>query len=62
MKRRLLLVGLTAFAVTPLSAQHLDFQSSASEEKTMFERVTNLEKKIDWFNLYLNMREVLTCI
>lgn len=56
MKRRLLLVGLTAFAVTPLFAQHMDFQSSATNEKSMFERVTNLEKKIDWFNLYLNMQ------
>ena len=56
MKRRLLLVGLTAFAVTPLFAQHMDFQSSVTNEKSMFERVTNLEKKIDWFNLYLNMQ------
>lgn len=35
-----------AFIVTALSAQN---------EKTLFERVAKMEKKQDWFNLYLNM-------
>lgn len=56
MKRKLLIAGLTAFAVTPIFAQDLGFQSSNVDEKSIFERVTKLEKKVDWFNLYLNMQ------
>lgn len=56
MKRRLLIAGMTMFAVTPLFAQDLDSRNSGMNEKSMFERMTKLEKKVDWFNLYLNMQ------
>lgn len=32
------------------------FAQSNTTEKTLFERVSKVEKKIDWFNLYLNMQ------
>ena len=32
------------------------FAQSTPNEKTLFERVTQMEKKIDWFNFYLNMQ------
>ncbi|WP_292269130.1 porin [Butyricimonas sp.] len=32
------------------------FAQSSPKEKTLFERVSNVEKKIDWFNFYLNMQ------
>lgn len=45
------------FAVPALFAQHLDFQSDTSgETPSLFERITRIEKKNDWFNLYLNMQ------
>lgn len=58
MKKRLLLCGLMLSAVPVLFAQHLDFQSGTGEynSKTLFERVSKIEKKTDRFNLYLNMQ------
>lgn len=56
MKRGLLIAGLTALAVTPLFAQDLSLQDPNRTEKSIFEQVTKLEKKVDWFNLYLNMQ------
>lgn len=32
------------------------FAQNATNEKTLFERVTQIEKKMDWFNFYLNMQ------
>ena len=30
------------------------FAQNTTNEKPLFERVTHIEKKIDWFNFYLN--------
>lgn len=56
MKKQLLLAGLALFCVPTLFAQHLDSQSTTDNGPSLFERVTQLEKKVDWFNLYLNMQ------
>ncbi|WP_294141808.1 porin [uncultured Sanguibacteroides sp.] len=32
------------------------FAQSTSNEKTLFEKVSKIEKKVDWFHLYLNMQ------
>ena len=32
------------------------FAQNTTNEKPLFERVTHIEKKIDWFNFYLNMQ------
>ncbi|MFR4038636.1 MAG: hypothetical protein ACLTZT_13315 [Butyricimonas faecalis] len=31
------------------------FAQNTTNEKPLFERVTQIEKKIDWFNFYLNI-------
>lgn len=57
MKKLIILLGLILFSIPALLAQHLDFQSNPdANAPTLFERVTKLEKKVDWFNLYLNMQ------
>lgn len=57
MKKLILSLGLIVFSVPALLAQHLDFQSSPTINTTsLFEKITKLEKKTDWFNLYLNMQ------
>lgn len=48
MKKTLVMVAL-AISIQGLYAQ-------IDDEKTLFERVSETEKKIEWFNLYLNMR------
>ena len=51
----------TAFALLALFAGFAQAQvisrnaMAASDEKTLFERVTKIEKQNDWFNLYMNM-------
>lgn len=45
----LLVAGFAQAQVTSRNAQ------SPDDEKTLFERVAQLEKKSDWFNLYINM-------
>lgn len=32
------------------------YAQSSPDEKTLYERVTNMEKKVDWFHLYMNMQ------
>lgn len=57
MKKLIISLGLILFSIPALLAQHLDFQSNPdANSPTLFERVTKLEKKVDWFNLYLNMQ------
>lgn len=56
MKKHFLLTGLTALAFSPLFAQHLDFQSTSDDHPSLFERITDIERKFDWFHLYLNMQ------
>ena len=57
MKKLIISLGLILFSIPALLAQHLDFQSNPdANAPTLFERVTKLEKKVDWFNLYLNMQ------
>lgn len=57
MKKLLIFLGMFACSAPALYAQHLDFQSDPdTNAPTLFERVTKVEKKIDWFNLYLNMQ------
>ena len=49
MKKLALLIVVMGFGVSA-------FAQSSPKEKTLFERVANIEKKIDWFNFYLNMQ------
>lgn len=58
MKKRLLLCGLILSTTPVLFAQHLEFQSGSEDHdsKTLFERVSKIEKKTNRFNLYLNMQ------
>lgn len=57
MKQLILAISLFLGSVGMLWAQHLDFQSDPTlNGKTLFEKVTKLEKKADWFNVYLNMQ------
>ena len=55
MKMRNFVVALMAFAVTSAYAQVESRNSIAPSEESLFERVTKIEKKNDWLNLYLNM-------
>lgn len=43
-------------ATTAVSAQTPDSDIGLSDEKSLFEEVTNIKKKTDAFNLYLNMQ------
>lgn len=48
--KKLMFIALILGCVQGLNAQ------SNSNEKTLFERVTQMEKKVDWFHLYMNMQ------
>lgn len=48
--KKLMFIALILGCVQGLNAQ------SNSNEKTLFERVTKMEKKVDWFHLYMNMQ------
>lgn len=50
MKKLIICCSLALCALPSLFAQQRD------AEKSLFERLTNIEKKNDWFNLYLNMQ------
>lgn len=56
--KKLFIIWLAGVGIFPqLHAQHLDFQSSPDiNTTTLFEKVTRLEKKTDWFNVFLNMQ------
>lgn len=57
MKKIMLLTGLIVFSVPLIRAQHLDFQSDPTmNTSTLFEKITKLEKKTEWFNVFLNMQ------
>lgn len=57
MKKLIVLCGLIVFTVQSIFAQYLEFQSSPTmNTETLFEKVTKLEKKNDWFNVFLNMQ------
>lgn len=57
MQKILTIVGLFLFSALILPAQHLDFQSDPTmNTSTLFEKITKLEKKTDWFNVFLNMQ------
>ena len=45
---------LTSLLIVVLAASFA-FAQECNSEKTLLERVAKIEKKIDWFNLYLNM-------
>lgn len=56
MKKTFLLLLLSALAF-PLLAQHLSFQSSkidSLDAKTLFERITKIEKRTEKLNIFLN--------
>lgn len=56
MKKLILIVGLM-LSVPLLHAQHLDFQSDPTmNASSLFEKITKLEKKTEWFNVFLNMQ------
>ena len=48
--KKLMFIALILGCVQGLNAQ------STPNEKTLFERVTTMEKKVDWFHLYMNMQ------
>ncbi len=55
--KQLILILLFCWQVTGLFAQHLSFQSSkidSLDAKTLFERITKIEKRTDKLNIYLN--------
>lgn len=57
MKKLILLSVIVGFTV-PVFAQHLSFQSTVSDTfdtKTLFERITKIEKRTDRLNIFLNM-------
>ena len=57
MKKFITLCFLWLLAGPALRAQHLDFQSDPTvNTTTLFEKITNLEKKNDRFNFFLNMQ------
>lgn len=45
-----------ALLVLALGCSYGLFAQSTPNEKTLFEQVTKIEKKVDWFHLYLNMQ------
>jgi len=49
MKKIALLVGACAFSIGV-------FAQSCPKEKTLFEQMSKIQKKIDWFHLYMNMQ------
>lgn len=56
--KKIILFSLAVWGfIFPLSAQHLDFQTSPNiNAASLYEKITRLEKKTDMFNLYLNMQ------
>lgn len=57
MRKLIIAVGLLFFFIPTLQSQHLDFQSDPTlNTTTLFEKITKLEKKNDWFNVFLNMQ------
>lgn len=45
-----------ALLILVMSCMAGAFAQSTPNEKTLFERISQMEKKIDWFNFYLNMQ------
>lgn len=60
MKARNIAAVLLALAVTSVYAQVESRNAAAPSEESIFERVTKIEKKNDWLNLYLNMNGSFT--
>lgn len=57
MKKIVILCGLMLGCISHSFAQHLDFQSDPTiNTPTLFEKITKLEKKTEWFNVFLNMQ------
>lgn len=56
--KKLMIAALLLFYIFPaVWAQHLDFQSDPTmNTSTLFEKITQIEKKNDWFNVFLNMQ------
>lgn len=56
--KKLMIAALLLFYIFPaVWAQHLDFQSDPTmNTSTLFEKITKIEKKNDWFNVFLNMQ------
>lgn len=55
--KRIILLLLFLAAIFPLQAQHLSFQSSkidSLDAKTLFERITKIEKRTEKLNIFLN--------
>ena len=56
MKMRNTLIALSLLVATVASAQVTSRNAQGAEgEKSLFERVSKIEKQNDWFNLYMNM-------
>ena len=54
---RSLIAGLLIFPFLSLRAQHLEFQSDPTiGTSTLFDKLLKLEKKAEWFNVFLNMQ------
>lgn len=58
MKKQFIFLWLAFFTVPALFAQHLDFQAGSEQmdSKSLFEKVSKMEKKTDKINLFLNMQ------
>lgn len=58
MKKKFLLYTFLSFGLTlPGFSQYLDVQSEpTTDNTTLFEKITKIEKKIDYFNVFLNMQ------
>lgn len=57
MQKISIIVGLLLFPFLSLRAQHLDFQSDPTvSTSTLFDKLIKLEKKAEWFNVFLNMQ------
>ena len=57
MQKILLIAGLLIFPFLSLRAQHLEFQSDPTiGTSTLFDKLLKLEKKAEWFNVFLNMQ------
>ena len=55
--KRLILLSIIAWITIPVFAQHLSFQSSVADTfdtKTLFERISKIEKRTDRLNIFLN--------
>lgn len=57
MQKILVIAGLLIFPFLSLRAQHLEFQSDPTiDTSTLFDKLLKLEKKAEWFNVFLNMQ------